>query len=125
MHVMMGVQDPKSVYELNGNQISKTIWFLGVRFEEYDLSVEFFRSVFLVQQGFAPWHGPKRVRTALNLDRLDDVSQIWVDSDLLVFNSGHWLNRSKLFDMYVLFSFLFIETLYDAFLVSLTIFQML
>lgn len=97
--LMTGVQDPKSVYEVNGNQISKTIRFLGVRFEEYDLSVEFFRSVFLVQQGFAPRHGPKRVRTALKLDRLDDISRNWVDSDLLVFNSGHWWTPSKLFDM--------------------------
>ncbi|KAJ1704605.1 hypothetical protein LUZ63_004384 [Rhynchospora breviuscula] len=97
--LMTGVRDPKSVYEVNGNQISKTIRFLGVRFEEYNLSVEFFRSVFLVQQGLAPRHGPKRVRSALKLDRLDDISRKWIDSDLLVFNSGHWWTPSKLFDM--------------------------
>ncbi|KAJ4757094.1 Protein trichome birefringence [Rhynchospora pubera] len=97
--LMTGVRDPKSVYEVNGNQISKTIRFLGVRFEEYNLSVEFFRSVFLVQQGLPPRHGPKRVRSALKLDRLDDISRKWIDSDLLVFNSGHWWTPSKLFDM--------------------------
>lgn len=97
--LMTGVRDPKSVYEVNGNQISKTIRFLGVQFEEYNLSVEFFRSVFLVQQGLAPRHGPKRVRAALKLDRLDEFSRKWVDSDLLVFNSGHWWTPSKLFDL--------------------------
>ncbi|XP_078152859.1 TRICHOME BIREFRINGENCE-LIKE 7 [Carex rostrata] len=97
--LMTGVRDPKSVYEVNGNQISKTIRFLGVQFEEYNLSVEFFRSVFLVQQGLAPRHGPKRVRAALKLDRLDEFSSKWVDSDLLVFNSGHWWTPSKLFDL--------------------------
>ncbi|XP_047056396.1 protein trichome berefringence-like 7 [Lolium rigidum] len=36
--LMTGVDDPRTVYEVNGNQISKTIRFLGVRFESFDLS---------------------------------------------------------------------------------------
>ncbi|XP_008798988.1 protein trichome berefringence-like 7 [Phoenix dactylifera] len=97
--LMTGVEDPKTVYEVNGNQISKTIRFLGVRFETFNLSVEFFRSVFLVQQGSPPKHGPKRVRMTLKLDKMDDVNWKWVDSDVLIFNSGHWWTPSKLFDM--------------------------
>ncbi|KAH7663759.1 PC-Esterase protein [Dioscorea alata] len=97
--LMTGVDDKNSVHEVNGNSISKTIRFLGVRFEGYNLSVEFFRSVFLVQLGFPPKHGPKRVKTTLKLDRLDDISHRWVDSDILIFNSGHWWAPSKLFDL--------------------------
>jgi hypothetical protein len=30
---------------------------------------------------------------------LDGLSQEWVNSDVLIFNSGHWWTASKLFDM--------------------------
>ena len=96
--LMTGVPEPKSVYEVNGNKISKTIPFLGVRFDSFNLTVEFFRSVFLVQLGLPPKHGPKRIQSALKLDKLDEMSKKWVDSDVLVVNSGHWWNPVKLFD---------------------------
>ncbi|RWV97032.1 hypothetical protein GW17_00040208 [Ensete ventricosum] len=85
--LMTGVQDPNTVYEVNGKHISKTIRFLGVRFQTFNLSIEFFRSVFLVQQSLPPRHGPKRVRTTLKLDKMDDMSTKWFDSDVLIFNS--------------------------------------
>ena len=96
--LMTGVSDPKSVYEVNGNQISKTIRFLGVQFQSFNLSVEFFRSVFLVQQGLPPKHAPSRVRSALKLDKIDEINRRWVDADVLIFNSGHWWTRTKLID---------------------------
>ncbi|XP_062227557.1 protein trichome berefringence-like 7 isoform X2 [Phragmites australis] len=97
--LMAGVEDPKTVYEVNGNQISKTIRFLGVRFESFNLSVEFFRSVFLVQQIPALRLRRKKVRAILKLDKLDDISRKWANSDVLIFNSGHWWTASKLFDI--------------------------
>ncbi|KAI3968216.1 hypothetical protein MKX01_018519 [Papaver californicum] len=96
--LMTGVEDKKSVYEVNGNKITKQIRFLGVRFSSFNFIVEFFRSVFLVQHGWVPRFGPKRVRSTLKLDKLDDISKEWIDSDVLIFNTGQWWTTGKLFD---------------------------
>ncbi|KAA8531052.1 hypothetical protein F0562_005761 [Nyssa sinensis] len=95
--LMTGVEDKRSVYEINGNKITKQIRFLGVRFSSFNFTVEFFRSVFLVQHNWAAKHGPKRVRSTLKLDKLDDISNQWVNADVLIFNSGQWWVPGKLF----------------------------
>lgn len=97
--LMNGVDDKTSVYEINGNKISKRIRYLGVRFSSFNFTVEFYRSVFLVQIGSVPKRSPKRVRSTIKLDELDHISSKWIDSDILVFNTGHWWNRAKLFEM--------------------------
>ncbi|XP_031265946.1 protein trichome berefringence-like 7 [Pistacia vera] len=97
--LMTGVEDKKSVYEINGHKITKQIRFLGVRFSSYNISVDFYRSVFLVQPGPVPKRAPKRVKSTLKLDKLDDISKEWIDADVLIFNSGHWWTRTKLFEM--------------------------
>ncbi|KAK8482322.1 hypothetical protein V6N13_065857 [Hibiscus sabdariffa] len=96
--LMTGVEDKKSVYEVNGNKITKRIRFLGVRFASFNFTIEFFRSVFLVQHGWMPRHAPKRVRSTLKLDKLDDISNEWINADVLIFNSGQWWVPGKLFE---------------------------
>ncbi|XP_027339277.1 protein trichome berefringence-like 7 [Abrus precatorius] len=97
--LMTGVEDKKSVYEIKGNKITKQIRFLGVKFSSFDVRIDFYRSVFLVKPGSVPRHAPQRVKTTLRLDKIDDISHEWIDSDVLIFNSGHWWTRTKLFDM--------------------------
>ncbi|XP_059631660.1 protein trichome berefringence-like 7 [Cornus florida] len=97
--LMTGVEDKRSVYEVNGNRITKHIRFLGVRFSSFDFTVEFYRSVFLVLPGSVPKHAPKRVKSTVKLDKMDDMSKEWIDSDILIFNSAHWWNPAKLFEM--------------------------
>ncbi|KAK4256786.1 hypothetical protein QN277_006467 [Acacia crassicarpa] len=96
--LMAGVDDKKSVYEVNQNNITKRIRFLGVRFSSFNFTVEFFRSVFLVQQGPGPEHAPGMIKSTLKLDMIDDISDHWIDSDVLIFNTGHWWVPSKLFE---------------------------
>lgn len=97
--LVTGVDDKKSLYEINGNKISKQIRHLGVRFSSFNFTVEFYRSVFLVQPASVPKRAPKRVKSTLKLDMLDDISREWIDSDILIFNSGHWWTPTKLFEM--------------------------
>ncbi|XP_011007574.1 PREDICTED: protein trichome berefringence-like 7 isoform X2 [Populus euphratica] len=96
--LMTGVEDKNSVYEVNNHNITKRIRFLSVRFDSFNFTVEFFRSVFLVQHVWMPRHVPRRVRSTLKLDKLDDISNQWVNSDILIFNTGHWWVPEKLFE---------------------------
>lgn len=96
--LMTAVEDKMSVYEVNGRNITKITRHLAVHFRSFNLSVEFYRSVFLVQPGIAPKHSPKRVKSTLKLDKLDEISKEWVDSDAIIFNSGHWWIPSKLYE---------------------------
>ncbi|XP_004290565.1 PREDICTED: protein trichome berefringence-like 7 [Fragaria vesca subsp. vesca] len=97
--LMTGVEDKESVYEVNGNKITKQIRFLSVRFMTFDLRLDFYRSVFLVQPASKPVRAPKRVKSTLRIDKMDDISKEWIDSDILIFNSGHWWTPSKLFEL--------------------------
>ncbi|KAL3591452.1 hypothetical protein D5086_010092 [Populus alba] len=45
-----------------------------------------------------PRHVPRRVRSTLKLDKMDDISNQWVNSDILIFNTGHWWVPEKLFE---------------------------
>ncbi|KAJ8450379.1 hypothetical protein Cgig2_004836 [Carnegiea gigantea] len=99
--LMSGVEDKRFVYEVNGNKITKQIRFLNVRFDSYNFTVEFYRSVFLVLPTTPPRRAPKRVKSALRLDKIDNVNAEWVDSDVLIFNTGHWWTKTKLFETFL------------------------
>ncbi|KAL4183935.1 hypothetical protein AMTRI_Chr11g100790 [Amborella trichopoda] len=97
--LMTGVEDKRSVYEVNGNKITKQIRFLGVRFRSHNITLEYFRSPFLVQRSSPPKNAPKRVKSTVKLDRLDSISKRWIQSDFLIFNSGQWWTHMKTFDV--------------------------
>jgi len=70
--------------------------------QDYNCSVEFFRSVFLVQE----WETPDlkgSTKETLRLDVLERSCDKYKDADVLIFNTGHWWTHEKRIEGYCFF----------------------
>ncbi|GAB4830581.1 hypothetical protein Ancab_020347 [Ancistrocladus abbreviatus] len=91
--LMEAVKDQKKVYETHGRRITKERGNYVFRFVDYQCTVEFYVSHFLVHESKAKI-GNKR-RPTLRIDRIDRGSSRWRGADILIFNTGNWWSHSK------------------------------
>ncbi|XP_030531752.2 protein trichome birefringence-like 9 [Rhodamnia argentea] len=89
------VFDPSTIYEANGNPITKHKGYLSIRFRDYNLTVEYYRVPFLVTTARAPRNSLARVRGTIRVDELHWFSRMWVGANVIVFNAGHWWSQDK------------------------------
>lgn len=62
--------------------------------QDYNVSVEYIRSAFLVQEWEMPVDNGSK-RETLRLDLIENSYDAYKDADVLVFNTGNWWTHEK------------------------------
>uniref|UniRef100_A0A2P2J3Y9 Uncharacterized protein n=2 Tax=Rhizophora mucronata TaxID=61149 RepID=A0A2P2J3Y9_RHIMU len=91
--LMGALKDPKRVYETHRRKITKEKGNYSFRFVDYQCTVEYYVSHFLVHESKAKV-GQRRVQT-LRIDSIDHGSSRWRGADILIFNTAHWWSHYK------------------------------
>ncbi|KAF5747780.1 hypothetical protein HS088_TW05G00507 [Tripterygium wilfordii] len=65
-----GVSNLSTIYEENGNPITKHKGFLSMRFDKYNLTVEYYRTPFLTIISRPPPNSPQEVKMAIRVDQM-------------------------------------------------------
>ncbi|KAM3202868.1 protein trichome birefringence-like 2 [Capsicum annuum] len=87
------VRDKKRVYEISGRHEFKKKGFYAFRFEDYNCSIDFVSSPFLVRQ--SAFKGKNGSFETLRLDLMDQTTSMYSDADIVIFNTGHWWTHEK------------------------------
>ncbi|CAL9047980.1 protein trichome birefringence-like 2 [Musa acuminata AAA Group] len=97
------ISNKKRVYEVSGRSQFKVKGrrnhfkykgYYSFRFEDYQCSVDFVRSPFLVREmQYKNVHGSEDER--LRLDILDETTLAYREADVIVFNTGHWWTHEQ------------------------------
>ncbi|OMO82393.1 PC-Esterase [Corchorus capsularis] len=74
-------------------------------FQDYNLTVEYYRTPFLVVINRPPENSPAEVKVTVRVDEMHWFSQRWKGANVLVLNTGHWWNKEKTVKMYYCLSF--------------------
>ncbi|TKY69890.1 trichome birefringence 2 [Spatholobus suberectus] len=87
------VKDKKRVFEISGKTEFKKKGVYAFRFEDYNCSVDFVSSPFIVQE--STFKGINGSFETLRLDLMDQTTTTYHDADIIVFNTGHWWTHEK------------------------------
>ncbi|CAM0903881.1 unnamed protein product [Alopecurus aequalis] len=90
-----GVKDKKSVYERSGKNQFKTRGYYSFKFRDYNCSVDFIRSTFLVKELVRESKNGTVLDEKLRLDELDATTPAYRTADIVVFNTAHWWTHAK------------------------------
>ncbi|XP_066328647.1 protein trichome birefringence-like 1 [Miscanthus floridulus] len=89
------VKDKGKVFEVSGRSQFRAEGSYSFLFQDYNCSVEFFRSPFLVQEWEMPISNGKGTRETLRLDIIDSAFPRYKNADIIIFNTGHWWTHDK------------------------------
>ncbi|KAF2317621.1 hypothetical protein GH714_025775 [Hevea brasiliensis] len=89
-----GLSDKSRMREIHGHKITKGRGYYVFKFMDYNCSVEFVRSHFLVREGVRI-NAQGNSNPTLSIDRIDKTSGRWKRANILVFNTGHWWTHGK------------------------------
>ncbi|KAK9736038.1 hypothetical protein RND81_04G246100 [Saponaria officinalis] len=88
------VEDKSRVFEASGREEFRSEGSYSFIFHDYNCSVEFFKTNFLVQEWEMPDKNGSKKET-LRLDLVESSSDRFKDADVLIFNTGHWWSHDK------------------------------
>ncbi|KAH9304709.1 hypothetical protein KI387_009113 [Taxus chinensis] len=89
-----GLSNKSRMFETHGYRITKGRGYYIFKFMDYNCTVEFCRSHFLVREGRIV-RPTGKTRPTLMIDRIDKTAPRWKRANILVFNTGHWWAHGK------------------------------
>lgn len=87
------VANKKKVYEISGKKEFKKKGFYAFHYEDFNCSVDFVSSPFLVRETSVK--KKNSLMETLRLDLMDKTASMYHDADVIVFNTGHWWTHEK------------------------------